>query len=920
MKAGGERQEGGILAHLDLPSAAELETGWHKFSGWCFHAKHKVRKVRLHLGEQSRICRYGLIRWDVAKAYPNRAHASHSGFEVELFVARGTYWVYLELELASGEVVRSQPLRQFKLHTKSLATRYWEQVKLYLWRSKTHSFQLLPGPQIETRKVGYRSTGEDPFFFLEGSMPRGWVEVLYRTTTPGFIRVRIYFDLGEGFNEAHATPLFGVHRGDSRGVAWLPPGIRALRFDVGSTKGDFVLEDLRFREIARTQLLFLGLRPHLLGLGRQPLSSMRKMAGLAVCGVRDGRDVLFHRFFPAQTNSYGEWIQLYDDMGDGRRQALKNAIAKMERTPLISVVLPTHNTPAKYLREAIQSVIDQVYPHWELCIADDGSTKPHVQKVLKELNAREPRIKVVYREHCGHISEASNTGLSMATGEFVTFLDHDDLLAPHALFRIVWEILHHPDVKLLYSDEDKIDALGHRHTPYFKPDWNPDLLLAQNYVCHLAVYRRTLLQQAGGLRKGFEGAQDHDLVLRCMDLVNRSEIRHIPEVLYHWREISGSTAMGLNEKPYAQTAGRRAIEEHLKRRRLKARVLEHGYYRVKFSLPEQPPLISLIIPTRDGLKLLKTCVESILDKTEYTPFELLIVDNQSKDPGTLSYLRGLAKHAQIRVLTYDAPFNFSAINNYAARFASGTLLGFINNDIEVLNGAWLEEMVSQTLRPEVGIVGAKLLYPNGTIQHAGVVLGVGGIAGHAFKHFRKSESGYFGRLNLVHNVSAVTAACMVMRKTVFEEVEGMNEENLAVAFNDVDLCLRVGERGYSVVWTPHATLIHHESVSRGYDLSPEKQARFTKEILYMEQRWDGLLRSDPYYNPNLTLEREDYTLAWKEREGIVLARPAAAMLETRPGKARPAEGKSPQKKPEAASLASSLPEWHPDRLKKHPAL
>ncbi|MFC6634839.1 glycosyltransferase family 2 protein [Microbulbifer taiwanensis] len=528
-------------------------------------------------------------------------------------------------------------------------------------------------------------------------------------------------------------------------------------------------------------------------------------------------------------------------------------------------MLPTYNTDVLLLRACIESVLAQTYPRWQLCIGDDASTDSRVRECLQEFRAQDERIQVVFREENGHITAASNSALALAKGEYIALLDHDDTLAPHALQRVAEAIAENPQAQLFYSDEDKIDEQGERFDPHFKPGWNPDLLLSQNYICHLTVLKAALVKQVGGFRLGVEGSQDHDLLLRCMPHLKAGNVVHIPEVLYHWRAISGSTAQQGCAKNYAATAGVRAVADYLESEGLQA-TAEPGTapnsYRVRWVIPQHAPLVSLLVPTRDGIDILKPCVEAILSRTDYPNFELLILDNQTRCEATLRFLEEVsASDARVSVHRWDRPFNYSAINNFGAGLAKGEIIGLVNNDIEPINGDWLTEMVGQALRPEIGCVGAKLYYPNDTIQHGGVILGIGGVAGHSHKYLSRNEYGYFSRLHLVQNLSAVTAACLLLRKSVFEEVGGLDEENLVVAFNDVDLCLKVREAGYRNLWTPYAELYHHESVSRGADNTMAKRKRAQREAEHMRSRWGAQLDTDPAYNPNLTLVHEDFSLA-----------------------------------------------------------
>ncbi|MDK2122905.1 glycosyltransferase [Parachitinimonas caeni] len=534
--------------------------------------------------------------------------------------------------------------------------------------------------------------------------------------------------------------------------------------------------------------------------------------------------------------------------------------------PLISLLMPVYNPPEQWLRRALDSVLAQSYGHWQLCVADDASTASWVKPVLQEYASRDRRIEVVYRPENGHISAASNSALELVRGEWTVLFDHDDELAVDALAWLVTEISAHPDAQLVYSDEDKIDEDGQRKDAYFKPDWNYDLFLAQNLFSHMGCYRSELIRQVGGFREGYEGSQDYDLALRCIEQVPAHSIRHIPRVLYHWRILAQSMASGGDAKPYSYDAARRAIADHLARQSIAASVeplpLAPSLQRVRYTLPDSPPLVSLIIPTRNQHALLRQCINS-LARTRYPYFEVLIVDNGSDEAATRDYLDSLARRPNFRVLRDDRPFNFPALNNLAVAQARGEVLCLLNNDIEVINEDWLAEMVSQAMRPGIGAVGARLWFPDETLQHGGVLL-VGGVAGHAHRKLPRGLPGYAGRAIVSQNYSAVTAACLVVRKALYQQVGGMDEA-LSVAFNDVDFCLKLQAAGYRNLWTPFAELYHHESASRGEETTPEKRARFASEVELMQQRWQHLLPHDPAYNPNLSFFREDFALAWPPR-------------------------------------------------------
>ena len=567
--------------------------------------------------------------------------------------------------------------------------------------------------------------------------------------------------------------------------------------------------------------------------------------------------------------AYADWVARHDTLGGADRAALQQRLAALPTQALLSVLMPTWRPDIALFKAAVASVQGQLYPHWQLCIADDASGSAELDALLAELQASDARIRVVRRTDNGHICAASNSALALADGPWVVLLDHDDLLAEHALLLLAEAIAAFPEAGLVYSDEDKLGPEGQRENPNFKPDWNHDLCLAQNLVCHLCAIRSSLMRRIGGLRPGFEGAQDHDLVLRLAEQLQARQIVHIPHVLYHWRMHAGSTAAGAEAKPYAQEAGRRAVQEHLQRSGSTATVqsVGSGRYRVHWPLPEALPLVSIIIPTRNQLGLLRQCIQTLDQLTDYPNRELIVIDNGSDDADALAYLHTLAARPAVRVLRDPSPFNYSALNNLAAAQAKGSLLALLNNDIEVIDGGWLREMVSQALRPGVGAVGAKLLYPDRTIQHGGVILGTdrgdgfGGVAGPAQKGLARKAGGYAGRAVLAQSFSAVTAACLVLRKAHFDAVGGFDAEHLAVTYNDVDLCLRLREAGLSNVWTPYAELIHHESISRGRDIGGKQQDRFLRERAWMLQRWGDQLRFDPAYNLNLNGEHGDFSLA-----------------------------------------------------------
>lgn len=567
-------------------------------------------------------------------------------------------------------------------------------------------------------------------------------------------------------------------------------------------------------------------------------------------------------------HDYSDWIRAYDTLSARDRLAIRHHIAAFKYRPLISVIIPTFNTPEPWLRRCIESVIDQVYSNWELCLADDASTEPHVAAICQSYAEKDLRIRFVQREQRGHIAAASNSALHIATGEFVALLDHDDELADQALYMVVAALQNDPQLDLLFTDEDKIDEHSVRREPWFKPNFDPDLMRSQNAVVHLAVYRRSLLNEIGGFRSGFDGSQDYDVTLRFAEKTIPSRIRRLPYVLYHWRAISGSVALTTDQKIYPYEAGLRAIQEHLGRigaRAHAAREPHLGYYRVQWELPERTPRVTLIIPTRNKVDLLRNAVESIIRLTDYPNYEILIIDNGSDEPETLAYLREICTRPEIRVIQDLHPYSFAGLNNRAVSQTDAEVVGFLNNDVEVISPSWLREMVSHACRPEVGAVGAKLYYPDRSLQHTGIVVGIGGLAGHPHLGQAADTLGYFGRAAVIQRYSAVTAACLVMRRSVFLELDGFDDENFAIAFNDVDLGMRLCRAGYAVIWTPYAEFIHHESASLGPPDSDGRRSQFERECANLRRLWPDFIADDPAYNPNLTITGGDFLPSFPPR-------------------------------------------------------
>lgn len=554
-------------------------------------------------------------------------------------------------------------------------------------------------------------------------------------------------------------------------------------------------------------------------------------------------------------DEYRRWIARFEPKA---AELAKQRVHKFSRSPKVSIVVPVFNPPAKYLEAMIQSVIAQTYPNWELCLAD-ASPAAHVRPILEKFAAADSRVKVQFLPENRGIAGNTNAAVAMTTGDYIAFADHDDTLAPFALFEVLSAINADPAVDFLYSDEDKLDSAGERVEPNFKPDWSPETIRSRNYVCHLTVMKRSLVEEIGAFRPGFDGAQDYDLVLRASE--RAAKITHLPHVLYHWRMHEQSTASNKGSKSYAFENGKKAIAEHLARVGIDGSVHDGptlGTYQVIYHLRTQP-LVSVIVPNKDHPDMLARCVDS-LAKSSYANYELIVVENGSTKPETFALYEQIQQQPHARVLEWKKPFNYAAVNNFAAAVARGEYVLFLNNDIESVNPDWLESLVKQAAQPGVGAVGAKLYYADDTIQHAGIVVGMGGVAGHSHLNFPRQASGHMQRLTYTQNVAAVTGACLLMPKAVFDAIGGF-DEGYVLAFNDVDLCLKVLAAGHRIVWTPDAELYHLESKTRGPEDTDEKQKRFKREFDLFHSKWGQFLKAgDPYYSPHFRLDRPDFAL------------------------------------------------------------
>lgn len=574
-------------------------------------------------------------------------------------------------------------------------------------------------------------------------------------------------------------------------------------------------------------------------------------------GVKDFSVRLRERFAESAVD-YDKWYRARL-LTDEQRKEQRDHV--WEEEPMISVVVPVYRTPEVFLRQMIESVQAQTYGNWELCIADGSGEDGQAGRVIAEYQKDDIRIRYQKLSKNEGIARNTNAALAMAQGEYVALFDHDDLLAEDALFEAALAAVKEGRPDMIYTDEDKVSAdLGEYFQPNFKPDFNLDLLRANNYICHLLLVKRELAEKVGGQDPYYDGAQDYDFIFRCAEAAQK--IVHIPKILYHWRVHPASTAENPFGKDYALEAGRRAIGAHLQRKGIPAEVSMlnyRGFYRVKYKVRGNP-LVSILIPNKDEADTLRRCLDSIREKTTYQNYEILVIENNSTDPATFDFYESIDGKDKVRVIRWEREFNYSAINNFGASQAKGDYFVLLNNDVTVITGDWLQEFLGHCQREEVGIAGARLYFPDDTIQHGGIVMGIGGCAGSMFVGMKRSMTGYMHRAVLQQDMSAVTAACLMVKRQVFQELSGL-DENLAVAFNDVDFCLRAGALGYLVVYDPYVEMYHYESKTRGYEDTEEKKQRFEREKAYLCTRWAELLeKGDPNYNKNLSLKTCDYSI------------------------------------------------------------
>jgi len=805
----------------DRPADWQKPTSVLYVSGWFIDTIGlPIRGIRARIGRKFFRANVGLRRDDVSAAYPKLPSSRHSGFAIAIPLPRRVSKIFFQYQGADGtwrgfdsqRVERGDrpaevpPPSQISFFTtpSALNSRFssWVHVPNFIER--------------RLRLAGWCFANEGPH--VDAVRAR-----IGRRITPGEFGI-VRRDVALAHNNCPGS----LHSGFLIRAS-VPRGRRQLILEARSTDG-------------RWEVFFeTTIRRPVFRRGGPPLGS--------------------------EAEIYAHWIDRYERLTRNDKLAIKQHVSALSRRPRFSILLPTYESDARWLKRAIESVRQQFYSEWELCIADDASSKTAGWKMVQRYARADGRIKILRRERRGGIASASNDALSLATGDFVALLDHDDAIARPALYWAATELERNPALQLIYSDEDKIDEHDRRHSPYFKPEWNPDLFLAQNYVSHLTLLRTDLVRRVGGFRSSFDGSQDYDLFLRCTAQIEADKIARIPRVLYHWRALPQSTAASTSAKEYAHVAAVRAVQEHLDARKIKASVepREFGIYqRVRYPLPSEHPLVSIIIPSRDQSALLEKCVASILQKSDYTNFEIIILDNESLEEQTRKLYRRLRPERRIRILEAGGEFNFSRLINLGASHARGSIFLLLNNDVEIMNPDCLSELVSQVSRPEVGVVGARLWYPNGTLQHGGIILGAGGVASH-IDSIRHDDPGYFARQHLTQDFCAVTAACLTVRREVFEKLGGFDESRLPVTFNDVDFCLRARELGWRIVYTPYAELTHHESVSRGIENTTEKQRRFFRESEFLLKRWAPLIQNDPAYNPNLSLGEKRFELAFPPR-------------------------------------------------------
>ena len=733
-------------------------------------------------------------------------------------------------------------------------------------RSKDNDIkQLEPLRSIRVVEGVHESLGSDPTFSVvseRSALPSGWCRISCRGhSCRGYLSPKLRIDSGEG-GEGNLLIELPPSRGQLVTVIRrLPPHVAAMHLCPMEGPGQFWIEEFRIRQLRAPAVVLEIARRALRQITSDPVR-LGAWSGIAWRIWRGGNlnslKIFVARWLEQSDADYRTWVSYHDSLTDEDRAAIRARIVALQRRVTFSIVIRADDTPGETLKSCLDSVLNQLYADWELWIVGDESPASDAGAVLDEYCRLDRRIRVASASSGKGTTTTGGSVLDLATGNYIVLLDPNGTLSEHALYLIAEALDATPDLDLVYADDDEVDPAGKRASPNFKGGWDPERFLQQDYVSRFCALRADLVRRVGGWRPGYEGSEDYELVLRCMAETEAKRIGHVPFVLYHARSrplSTGPAAMSVVEDCVL-----RAVADHFSAARSLSTVERGsvpGVVRIRHSLPEPTPPVTLIIPTRNGAELVRRCIESILARTTYPSYEILLVDNESDEASSTTYFRELEASGKIRLLRFEGAFNYAAINNFAARHASGAILGLLNNDTEVINGEWLSEMVSLVTRPEIGAVGAKLLYPDGTVQHAGIVMGLHGTVGHLHQRMPKESEGYCGALVVAREVTAVTGACLLVRRSVYEEVGGLDQDHLAVTFNDIDFCLELRSRGYRNIWTPHALLYHHEAATRGPDDSPEKAARFGAEWAHMRAKWGRQLDDDPFYSPNLSLACDD---------------------------------------------------------------
>lgn len=727
-----------------------------------------------------------------------------------------------------------------------------------LTRHRIHRARAVPLSGVARADDSFVRTGETPMFALEpqgGCLPGGWVRFRCRIAPAAgdVVDLVLRAESPTGWPRQLAQRAAPIEANSKGCLMQLPVRTTSLRLELPTCPRRFRLADITLQELGKAEVVWDLLRRRLRRPSAVPGLARRAWAVFRHRGLAGLRQALY-----ASTKSgedYTTWVALYDRFEPADREVLVRAQAGRADGPRLVLALAAAGTDAARLRATIDGVAAQAYPNWLLTVTDDGSSAS-LSRMLAGYARRESRIRVSAHAPDMRTAEALAEAIGMADGDYVGLVDAGDLLPAHALASVADVLDAAPGTSIVYSDEDRLDNAGQRCCPWLKTDWNPDLMLEADAIGRLTLFRREDVDRAGGLRASFGAAMEYDLALRIAEQCTPERIQHVPHVLYH----RGA------QPPAASEARARAVSDRLQA--LGAEVELHkddkgaARCRVRFPLPDPAPLVSVIVPTKDAVQLLRNCVSSVLEKTDYPAFDITVVNNRSISDATLEYLGDVAGKGRVDVMDYDAQYNFSAINNLAASRVQGELLVFLNNDVEVISPGWMSEMARQALRPEIGPVGAMLYYPDDTVQHGGVLLGQNGPADHAHKGLPRGHPGEHGLALSLQNCSAVTAACMMIRRDVFESVNGFDAENFAVAFNDVDLCLRLWERGYRTVWTPRAELYHHESATLGMPYRPERRDRTAREAEAFIARWEARLRHDPFHNPNYARFGSGFELAF----------------------------------------------------------